>query len=97
MSALTGLGALSMAFVLAFTWHRYNAGRSPRRAIVEAWANLVVGFTINFVANFAILPLVGATFTATENWWMGWVYTAISVMRQYGLRVTFERVWEPAR
>lgn len=97
MSTLWWLGAGSMAFVLAFTWHRYSAGRSPRRAIIEAWANLAVGFTINFVANFAILPLVGASFTVAENWWMGWIYTAISVMRQYGLRVTFERLWESVR
>lgn len=93
MSALTLLGIASMAFVLAFTLHRYRAGRNPRRAIVEAWANLVVGFGINFIANFAILPLVGASFTAAENWWLGWLYTAVSVVRQYSLRVTFERVW----
>lgn len=93
MSPLTALGLASMAFVLAFTFHRYRAGVSPRRAIVEAWANLVVGFGINFIANFAILPLVGASFTAAENWWLGWLYTAVSVLRQYGLRVTFERIW----
>lgn len=96
MNALTALGVLSMAFVMAFTWHRYSAGHAPRRAIVEAWANLVVGFTVNFIANFAILPLVGASFTAAENWWLGWLYTAISVLRQYGLRVTFERLWSRA-
>lgn len=92
MSPLTALGLASMAFVLAFTWHRYRAGRDPRRAIVEAWANLVVGFTVNFVANFAILPLVGASMTGVENFWLGWLYTAISIVRQYGLRVAFERV-----
>lgn len=93
MSPLTAPGLASMAFVLAFTWHRYSAGAAPRRAIVEAWANLAIGFGVNFVANFAILPLVGASFTAAENWWLGWLYTAISVLRQYGLRVTFERLW----
>ena len=97
MSPLTALGLASMAFVLAFTWHRYSAGSNPRRAILEAWANLVVGFTVNFIANFAILPLVGASVTAAENWWLGWLYTAISVLRQYGLRVTFERLWESLR
>lgn len=96
MNALTALGVLSMAFVLTFTWHRYSAGAAPRRAIVEAWANLAIGFGVNFVANFAILPLVGASFTAAENWWLGWLYTAVSVLRQYGLRVTFERLWSRA-
>lgn len=93
MSTLTVLGVASMVFVLAFTWHRYSAGRNPRRAIIEAWANLAIGFSINFVANFAILPLIGASITGGQNWWMGWVYTAVSVLRQYGLRVAFERLW----
>lgn len=93
MGALEALGVASMLFVLAFTWSRYNAGVSPRRAIIEAWANLVVGFSVNFVANFAILPLVGATLTAADNFWIGWLYTGVSVLRQYGLRRVFELAW----
>lgn len=93
MGVLTALGIASMLFVLAFTWSRYHAGVSPRRAIIEAWANLAVGFAINFAANFAILPMVGASFTAVDNFWLGWLYTGVSVLRQYGLRRAFEAVW----
>ena len=93
---LTALGIVSMLFVLAFTIHRYNAGVSPRRAIIEAWSNLAVGFGVNFFANFLILPLIGASFTASQNFWMGWIYTAVSVVRQYALRTAFQRLWSAA-
>lgn len=90
---LTGLGVASLAFVAAFTYRAYRAapgpGQSPRGAIVEAWLNILIGFAVNFVANFLILPLVGAEFTAAQNFWMGWIYTSISIVRQYALRRWF--------
>ncbi len=44
---------------------------------------------MNWAANWLILPLVGASFTALENFWMGWIYTSISIIRQYAIRRWF--------
>lgn len=93
MSILVPLGLLSFVFVAIFTWRAYTRapgpGQSPRSAIIEAWANIAVGFSINFAANLLILPLVGATLTPGSNFWLGWIYTAVSIVRQYAIRRWF--------
>lgn len=88
---LTALGAASLVFTVAFTWRSYYAGPNPRAAIIEAWANIVIGFSINFVANLLILPLIDAHVTASQNFWMGWVYTSVSILRQYAIRRWFQQ------
>lgn len=93
MSILIAFGLASFVFVALFTWRAYTRapgpGQSPRSAIAEAWVNIAVGFGINFVANFLILPLIGAHPTAAQNFWMGWIYTAVSIVRQYAIRRWF--------
>ncbi len=91
------LGGASLAFVAWFTWHQYTSidpgtGPQTRRAsIVEAWVNIVIGFSINFAMNYALIPLMteGHSVTAANNWWGGWVYTAASILRQYAIRRWF--------
>lgn len=84
------LGIASLVFVVGFTVHAYSRntgpGQTPRGAIKEAWTNIAWGFSFNYVANIFLLPLVGATLTASSNFWLGWVYTAISILRQYAIR-----------
>lgn len=96
MSIIARLGLASMVFVAAFTVRAAlkakGEGQSPRGAIVEAWANLVIGFTINFVANIFIIPLAyegEGHMTLMGNFWMGWVFTTISIVRQYAIRRWF--------
>lgn len=93
MTTLNALGILSFLFVAGFTWRAYTRepgpGQSPRSAIAEAWLNICVGFGVNWSANFLLLPLVGAHFTAGENFALGWVYTAVSILRQYAIRRWF--------
>lgn len=88
---ITILGIAAFIFVAVFTHRAYNAGHNPRQAIIEAWANIVIGFSINFVANFLILPLVDAHITVAQNFWMGWLYTAVSICRQYAIRRWFQK------
>lgn len=52
MTLLTALGLASVAFVVVFTTRAYRDntagnGQSRRSAIIEAWANILIGFTIN--------------------------------------------------
>ena len=93
MTALHLFSAASFVFVVAFTWKAYAAqpgvGQSPRSAIVEAWTNILIGFSINYVANLAILPMVGFHIGHVDNFLMGWCYTAISIVRQYVIRRWF--------
>lgn len=55
----------------------------------EAALNIVVGFTINYFANLLIFPLFGMHISALNNFWMGCIYTAISLVRSYVLRRWF--------
>lgn len=91
MIVLIGLGVASFLFTVWFTWRSYYSGPNPRAAIVEAWTNILIGFGVNFVANFLILPLVDAHITAAQNFWMGWIYTSISILRQYAIRRWFQQ------
>lgn len=90
MTPLTAFGIASLAFTAWFTWTSYHAGPNPRAAIVEAWTNIFIGFSINFVANLLILPLIDAHVTFVQNFWMGWIYTSISILRQYAIRRWFQ-------
>lgn len=96
MSTLTILGLASFLFVVAFTVRvlRMNTGvgQTPRGAIIEAWTNIVIGFSVNYFANFALLPLVGVHVNAADNFMLGWCYTAISIVRGYVIRRFFNFV-----
>ena len=59
-------------------------------SIAEAWANIAVGFTINFCANMLILPLFGFhNLSLSKNFVIGLLYTVISLVRSYVLRRWF--------
>jgi uncharacterized membrane protein (DUF485 family) len=61
-------------------------------SLVEAWANIAVGFTINFTANMLILPLFGFDITAGKAFGIGVIFTAISLARSYMLRRWFNQL-----
>ena len=58
-------------------------------SIVEAWANIFVGFTINWCANMLILPLFGFHIGPGAAFNMGLIFTVISLVRSYVLRRWF--------
>ncbi len=63
---------------------------SKIKSLVEAIFNIVVGFTINLVANILILPAVfNIPFTIKKFAWIGLLYTLISLARSYLLRRLF--------
>jgi hypothetical protein len=71
-------------------------------SFVEAWANIAVGFAINFTANMIVLPLFGLPITAGKAFGIGLVFTVISLARQYVLRrwfngLKFGNAPEPAK
>ena len=58
-------------------------------SFAEAWANIAVGFGINFTANLIVLPWFGFKVTPTDAFGIGVVFTAISLARSYVLRRWF--------
>lgn len=58
-------------------------------SLYEALINVVIGFAINYLANFVILPLYGFHITASQNLSMGLLYTGISIARSYVIRRWF--------
>ena len=59
-------------------------------SFAESWANIAVGFTINWAANMLFLPMFGfSTLTAEKAFGIGLVFTIISLCRSYCLRRWF--------
>lgn len=70
--------------------------QSRTDSLMEALTNIVVGFSINFVANILILPAVlGVPVNLKELGTIGVFFTIVSVVRSYGLRRLFNgrTVW----
>ena len=62
-------------------------------SIAESWVNILIGFTINYLANLAILPLFGFhSLTLWHNFEIGMIYTLISLVRSYCVRRWFNRL-----
>jgi hypothetical protein len=64
-------------------------GQTLKDSMLEAWENILVGFTVNFIANMFIIPLAmdsGEGVGFVNNFLMGWMYTAISMIRSMWIR-----------
>jgi hypothetical protein len=61
-------------------------------SFIESWANVAVGFGVNFLANLVVLPWFGFAIKPGQALLMGSVFTVISVARSYCLRRVFEGV-----
>jgi len=96
MTVLQIVGMVSMAIVAIFTFSAYRSGVNPRAALFEAWANLLAGFSMNLVANFVLLPLVGVHPSLESNFWLGWPYTVVSLLRQWVIRLWLGRWFHAA-
>ena len=86
---LTHVGMLCMLGTVLFTlWTVASGGVNPIAAITEAWAQIVIGFALNFCINLVVLPMLPShpTIDMSSNWHMGWVYTLVSLVRSYGIR-----------
>lgn len=92
MSTITILGLASLVFVIGFTLMALRGstnrlGRQTRRqAIIESWINILVGFILNFGINLLILPMLGITLALGDNFFIGCIYTAVSVVRSFMIR-----------
>jgi hypothetical protein len=59
-------------------------------SFVEAWANIAVGFAINFLGNLIVWPLLGIQGVGARVAFVGGIiFTVISLVRQYVIRRYF--------
>ncbi len=65
--------------------------QSRRHSLIEANVNVLIGFTINLIANLIILPAFGYMVSIGDAFGIGLVFTVISVVRSYFVRRLFNR------
>lgn len=58
-------------------------------SLIEVCLNILIGFSINWIANIYILPLYGFAITGGQAFSMGLIFTVISVVRGYVIRRWF--------
>lgn len=63
--------------------------QTKKGSAAEAVANTAVGWTINYTANMLVLPLFGFNVTYIQAFWIGVIFTVISLARSYVLRRWF--------
>ncbi|SFB94540.1 DUF7220 family protein [Tropicimonas isoalkanivorans] len=66
--------------------------QSRLMSLVEAVANVIVGYGVAVVAQILIFPIFGLHTTLAQNLKMGAVFTIVSIVRSYSIRRIFEAV-----
>jgi len=61
-------------------------------SLVEAMANVLVGYGVAVVTQILIFPIFDLHTTLAQNLKMGAVFTVVSIGRSYLLRRLFERM-----
>lgn len=77
---------LTIALTVYAAFQASGSGQSVRESIMEAWTNVAIGFGINYVANLLVLPLAGLAVTPGGAFWIGCIFTGISVCRSFVIR-----------
>ena len=66
--------------------------QSRLMSLVEAIANVAVGYGLAVLTQMLVFPLFGLETTIAQNLAIGLVFTAVSLVRSYTLRRMFEGV-----
>jgi hypothetical protein len=65
--------------------------QSKERSLKEVLINIAIGYSINYAANIIIFPAFGYNLSWHDNLWIGLIFTAISLIRQYCIRRWFSK------
>jgi predicted small secreted protein len=88
IAAICALITACLTLYAAFADSKHG-GQSIQESMRESWANIGIGFGINYVANLIVLPLAGLPVTAGGAFYIGVIFTAISVVRSFAVRRWF--------
>lgn len=71
-------------------------GQKKSHSAAEALFNTLIGFGISMTANLFVLPIFGYKVGISQAFWIGVIFTGISIVRSYILRRLFNRimVWQ---
>jgi hypothetical protein len=65
--------------------------QTRKGSLVEAITNILIGFSLNFGVNLVTLPLLwNPASPGLSAFYIGLVFTAVSLIRQYVLRRWFD-------
>ena len=59
-------------------------------SFIESLTNVVVGYLVAVLTQFAVFPIFGLRVGVIENLWIGLAFTVVSLLRSYALRRVFE-------
>lgn len=66
--------------------------QSKRGSFLEALGNTAIGWTVNYAANLLVLPAFGFNVTYGQAFYIGCIFTVISVVRSYLVRRLFNGI-----
>jgi len=66
--------------------------QSRAMSLLEAIANVVVGYGVAVTTQMLVFPLFGLQTTLAQNLKMGAVFSIVSIIRSFALRRVFETI-----
>lgn len=55
-------------------------------SFIEAMMNTTIGYVLNLAVQLAVYPAFGATFTFTQNIYIGLIFMVVSIVRGFMIR-----------
>ncbi len=66
--------------------------QSRLMSLVEAVANVMIGYGVAVITQILIFPIFGLHTTLAQNLKMGAIFTVVSIARSFALRRVFEAI-----
>lgn len=66
--------------------------QSRTHSALESVANVAVGYGVAIATQAAVFPLFGLHASASEHLAIGAIFTVVSLVRSYALRLAFNRI-----
>ena len=61
------------------------------QSLIEAWANILVGFGVAVLAQVVCFPWFGIQVSVGSNLKIGVIFTVVSLVRSYAIRRAFNK------
>lgn len=74
--------------------NRKRLMQSRKHSIIEATANVLIGYFVAIAAQLAIFPAFGIAISIADNLAIGLFFTVVSLLRSYLLRRLFNKFGE---
>lgn len=63
--------------------------QTRKESFVESLMNILIGYTVAVGSTFLVFPFFDIHIPASSNFWIGFYFTLISLMRSYFVRRYF--------